>query len=258
MEPIDSKPIAEISIFDLDRTITRSGTWSPFLMFAAMRRSPWRILLVPAAVGAMAGYKARLISRKRLKEIMHTLMLGTSMPRQMVVMLASAYADHTMAHNAYAEAAMLIAKEQAAGRRVIIASAAHEFYLEAIAARLGVHEVIGTHSVWHGDRLTPRILGENCYGASKCAMLVDHLKKIGLDRAALHIRFYSDHISDRPAFDWADEAVAVNPSRKLAHHARAMGWPVLDWRQKELRTLNVARVSLRPAVLPNSLASRAD
>jgi len=43
------------------------------------------------------------------------------------------------------------------------------------------------------------------------------------------IAFYSDSSSDRPVFDWADRAVAVNPSRRLRRLAARRGWAIEDW-----------------------------
>ena len=44
-----------------------------------------------------------------------------------------------------------------------------------------------------------------------------------------HVRFYSDHASDEPVFDWSDEPVAVNPHARLARLAATRGWAVEDW-----------------------------
>jgi phosphoserine phosphatase len=43
------------------------------------------------------------------------------------------------------------------------------------------------------------------------------------------VRFYSDHASDAPVFEWADEPVAVNPHDRLKRLAAERGWPVEDW-----------------------------
>ncbi len=51
----------------------------------------------------------------------------------------------------------------------------------------------------------------------------------GIARDDAHIRFYSDHVSDAPALDWADEAFAVNAHGPLRELARQKGWAVLDW-----------------------------
>lgn len=222
-----------LSIFDLDRTLTIHGTWSPFLLFAARRRAPWRLAFAPLIVALMIAYKAHLLSRKQLKQAMQRFMLGDAVYLDTVNDLAGAYAEQSLAWNIHPEAIASIAAERAAGRRVVIASAAHLFYLEAIAERLGVSDVVGTASVWRGRDLTPRIAGANCYGADKRLMLKQWLAAKEIDRADVHIRFFSDDLSDLPTFEWADEAVAVNPSRRLLDLALRHGWTVYDWRQQK-------------------------
>lgn len=221
---------AEIAIYDLDRTITRSGTYTPFLLFWARRHAPWRLLLAPLAGVCMAAYAAKFISRKKLKELMQVLMMGARTDAARLAPAADAFAARTVSDGVYARAFETIAADRAAGRRIVLATAAHEFYVAAIARELGVADVVATRSVWDADgALTARIAGANCYGASKLAMIEAFLDRAGVDRSGVRVRFYSDHVSDMPVFEWADEPVAVNPSARLKAVAEARGWPVLDW-----------------------------
>ncbi|RYF19068.1 MAG: HAD-IB family hydrolase, partial [Oxalobacteraceae bacterium] len=48
-------------------------------------------------------------------------------------------------------------------------------------------------------------------------------------RDGAHVRFYSDHVSDAPTFEWADEPLAVNAHGPLRLLAKAKGWPMPDW-----------------------------
>jgi len=50
-----------------------------------------------------------------------------------------------------------------------------------------------------------------------------------VDRRRISLSFYSDSSSDRPVFEWVDEPVAVNPSRKLARLASEKGWTIQNW-----------------------------
>jgi HAD superfamily hydrolase (TIGR01490 family) len=244
-----------ISIFDLDRTITRRGTWSPFLLFAARRLRPWRLALSPAAIAAIIAYKSGLISRKRLKEMMQRIMIGKFVTGERMAGVAEAFADRCIDAGIYPEALDLIHSEQVAGRRVLIATAAHHFYLDAIAERIGVGEVIGTQSQWRADNISPGIVGDNCYGQSKLTQIEAFLLANDIDRSQSRIRFYSDHISDLPTFNWADEAVAVNPSVKLAKHAAAVGWQIIDWRQNKRLRNKVTRMWLRSGDAATKAAS---
>jgi HAD superfamily hydrolase (TIGR01490 family) len=222
--------MTELAIYDMDRTITRTGTYTPFLLHAARRLAPWRLLLVPILLGAMLAYAAKAISRGRLKEIAHTLMLGRQRAAADLRRVAESFADHVLASNIRPGALERIAADRRAGRRLVMATASYRLYVESIAARLGFDDVIATGSVIGLDEcIIARIDGENCYGPAKLRMIVAWLAKHGLLREGIAVRFYSDHVSDAPVLEWADEPFAVSPSPKLRRLAARRGWPVLDW-----------------------------
>ncbi len=123
-----------------------------------------------------------------------------------------------------------IARDKEQGRRIVLATASYRLYADAIAERLGFDDVIGTGSIIGLDeRVHAKIAGENCYGPAKLRMIAEWVEKSGLKDSRGHVRFYSDHVSDRPAFEWADEPVAVNPHGKLRRLAIERGWAVEDW-----------------------------
>ncbi|MEK6637753.1 MAG: HAD-IB family hydrolase [Pseudomonadota bacterium] len=218
-----------LHLFDLDRTITRLPTYTPFLIHAALRLAPWRLLLIPALIPYFVGYGLKRINRKALKQVMQSLMLGRRIGAARLARVTTSFAKTTVESNSYDEAKRVIADANAAGERVVIATASHRFYVEPIATALGVTHVIATESVWDSDHLTPQIPGENCYGAAKRMMVERWFSDADLDRANTHVRFYSDHVSDLPTFDWADEPIAIHPSPKLRAVATQRGWPILDW-----------------------------
>jgi HAD superfamily hydrolase (TIGR01490 family) len=223
--------IVRVAIFDLDRTVTRIGTYSPFLLFAARRLNPLRLACVPLVLCAMAGYKLRLLSRKRLKETMHRLMLGNAVTHDRMAAVAEAFAAHTVARNIYPQAMLMLEQERDSGAMVVIASAAHEFYLAPICHALGTRHAIGTRSTGLGPILRARINGENCYGPEKRRRIESFLAEYGLSRETTHVRLFSDDYSDLPSLLFADEPIATNPSRKLLRSARRMNWTVVDWRR---------------------------
>ncbi len=220
-----------ISIYDMDRTITRGGTWSPWLIFWARREAPWRLALVPLLLLALAAYAMKLISRARLKEIGHRLLMGRHIARQRLVAAADAYAVTVLAGNVHAGALAQIAADRAAGRRLVLATASNEYYVAAIARRLGMDDVIATASRWDDDRLHHRLGGDNCYGDAKRLLIEAFLAREAL--LGQQLTFYSDHVSDRPVFDLAlqtgGEAVAANPSPRLRKLASERGWRIVDW-----------------------------
>ncbi len=76
--------MSDLAIYDLDRTVTRVATYTPFLIHCARRRAPWRLLFLPVTAASMLVYAAKGINRGRLKEINHWLLLGGSIhPRDL-------------------------------------------------------------------------------------------------------------------------------------------------------------------------------
>src|SRR5690348_10641002 len=222
--------MSDLAVYDMDRTVTRRATYTPFLIHCAMRRAPWRLLLLPFAVLSMLAYVARLIDRAKLKEINHHLLLGARIHPRQLQPLVESFADRQVASNVRPGAKRAIARDKAQGRRLVLATASYRLYADAIAERLGFDDVIGTGSIIGLDeRVHARIAGENCYGPAKMRMISDWIDASGLKGAHGHVRFYSDHVSDRPAFEWADEPVAVNPHRKLRRLAEERGWTIENW-----------------------------
>ncbi|MFS0736586.1 HAD-IB family hydrolase [Sphingomonas sp. 1P06PA] len=219
-----------ITIFDVDRTLTRRPTYSAFLIHAALRHAPWRLLLLPALLPTAIGYAAGRTPRKRMKEAMHRIALGARLDRKHAEPLAEAFAKAVVEHGLFREAAAAIARQKAEGRSIMLATAAPELYIAPLARQLGIDMVLASRNSWEGGWLTPAIGGENCYGPDKLAMIRASLEAQGIDRTRAHIRFFSDHISDVPTFEWADEAYLVNPSPKLRAIGRQRGWQELDWR----------------------------
>jgi HAD superfamily hydrolase (TIGR01490 family) len=218
----------DFAIYDMDRTVTRRATYTPFLIHCAMRRAPWRLLLLPFVIASMLAYFLKLIDRGRLKEINHQLLLGHKRHPHELKPLVDSFADKMAANNVRPGARDAIARDKAEGRRIVMATASYRFYSREIADRLGFDDCIGTNSILGLDeRVHAKIDGENCYGPAKLRMIQAWLASSGLERG--HVRFYSDHASDKPAFEWADEAVAVNPHDRLKHLAIERGWRQVDW-----------------------------
>lgn len=222
--------MSDLAIYDMDRTVTRRATYTPFLLHCAVRRAPWRLLLLPFVLLSMLAYVARLIDRGRLKEINHRLLLGHRVHPRELKPLVESFAKGQVATNIRPGARQAIARDKGEGRRLVLATASYRLYADAIAERLGFDDVIGTGSVTGlDDRVHAKIAGENCYGPAKLRMIADWVEKSGLKGAHGHVRFYSDHVSDQPAFEWSDEPVAVNPHAKLRRLAEQRGWSIEDW-----------------------------
>lgn len=216
-------------VYDMDKTITYAPTWTSFLVRTALARAPWRLALLPLAAVATLGYVVGLLSRSRLKEVTHALLLGNALPEAAAAAAAARFADRIVQRGVYRGALVQIAADRAAGARLVLATASYGFYASAIADRLGFDAVIATGVVREGGVLRARIAGENCYGPAKLRMIEAWLAGQGVARDQAVVRFYSDHVSDAPSLEWADVGIAVHPHTPLRLLAQARGWAVEDW-----------------------------
>lgn len=239
MESPTSPPAPEylhrVAMYDMDRTITRSGTYSGFLIHVARRRQQWRLLLLPLVGLAGLAYALRLIDRSRLKAINLRLLVGDRFARAEIAPLAESYADKVVARGLHPAALEQIAADRAAGYRLLLATASFHLYVDAIAKRLGIEDVLATEldEPDGADHIHARLAGDNCYGDAKFARIDGWMAANAITRDAAHIRAYSDHVSDHPMLRFADEAVATTPSRGLKKLAPQMGWQVVDWRGRK-------------------------
>lgn len=220
--------MTDLAIYDMDRTLTRHATYTPFLLHCAARRAPWRLLALPLVAGSMLLYLIKAIDRGRLKEINHRLLLGSDTHPEVLGPLVKSFAQVTLRNNIRPGARAAIARDKAEGRRIVMATASYRFYARGIADALGFDDTIGTDTILGLDQqVHAKIDGQNCYGPAKLAMIEAWLKREGIMRG--HVRFYSDHASDAPVLEWADEPVAVNPHDRLRRLAAEQGWIVEDW-----------------------------
>ncbi len=220
----------QIAIYDLDKTITRKATFGPFIAHVLRHYRPWRVWALPAMALTTLGYGLKLLDRGRLKEINLRLLLGSRISEADAGQIAQSFAQVTTAQNCLSGALHQIAADRAAGFKILIASASYRFYVSAIANSLQIDSVIATECTAAGAvHFSSMIDGENCYGAEKLVRIKSWLAQREIDRQAAHIRFYSDHVSDSPCLEWADEAFATNPHPPLARWAEVKGWPILNW-----------------------------
>ena len=221
-----------LAIYDMDRTVTRRPTYGAFLRHACTRLAPWRLALAPAMLLTILGYALRLIDRARLKELNYRLLVGSPSPERLEPVVQS-FAERQCAANILPGARARLAEDRAAGRRLVMATASYRLYAAAIAERLGFDDVVATDTLPDTrGRIVARIDGRNCYGVAKLDMIEAWLQREGLEREAVHIRFYSDHVSDAHLHRWADEAYATNAHARLIRLAEQEGWEVLDWEDR--------------------------
>ena len=223
-----------LAIYDMDKTVTRRATYTGFLLHMAFNKSPWRLLLAPFLPVGLVLYALKIWDRAQLKQFSQILLIGRRVPKAQFAKYLESHADMVVGKNVYPQLLARVAQEKAAGYRHVMATASYRLYVEAIAKRLGFDDVIATDlSTDSSGHVLARIDGHNCHDVAKLELVKRWMDRHGLARANCHIRAYSDHVSDAPLLNYADEPFATNPHGPLARLAETMGWPILDWRAAE-------------------------
>src|SRR3546814_20178769 len=86
-----------LSVFDLDRTLTRLPTYSRFLLFAARSRAPWRLLLLPLLLPVALLYALKIVPRRTMKQAMHRIAIGRALPQREAARLADRFPRRLLA-----------------------------------------------------------------------------------------------------------------------------------------------------------------
>jgi len=105
--------MSDLAIYDMDRTVTKRATYTPFLLHCAVRRAPLRLLLLPFVILSMLAYAMRLIDRAKLKEINHHLLLGRRIHPSDLRPLVESFAEGQLASNIRPGARKAIARDKA-------------------------------------------------------------------------------------------------------------------------------------------------
>lgn len=220
-----------IAIYDLDRTLLRKPTFTPFLMFAARQLAPLRLLWLPIWIAAMIGYRLGLYGRKSLKQFGIRLFVGREIAEDKAAQLAQEFAELIIPAGVQRGAILQMAKDKDDAYVLIIATAAQELYVQAVARKLGFDAILATRQLRSTvGGYMHQFDGENCYGAEKLRRILEFLEGQNIERKGAEIVFYTDHHSDAAVLDWADTGVIVNGNAALTAMARARGWSHQDWR----------------------------
>jgi len=217
--PADSSE-RPLVIFDLDRTITTHGTFLPFLLYYAVRNNPLRLLLLPVVVLMMLLYLCKIISRKQLKTLMQSLLIGKP-DKSYLINVCDRYVSQVLEKNVNLDALFYIRRWRAAGAKLVIATASFDWMAGSFARRLDFDEIIASRSQDEDGKVVPGIDGENCYGEDKLAIVEKEFGNLkAFKESGIEVWFYTDHHSDMPLLEVCSHPVVINPSDKLASWAK--------------------------------------
>lgn len=214
-----------IILYDLDRTITIRPTFTPFLVYMALRQGGWRLIALPVWIAAMIGYKLGLYGRRPLKTFGLTVLVGRTVRSARLQPAIDDFVSRQIVRNIRPGALEQIRADRAAGALPVIVTAAPEIYAESIARQLGIAACVATrHQRAANGDLLATIAGENNYGAEKVRRVAAWLAEAGFARDACELVAYTDHPSDAPILQFADEGILVGDFAKPSGDWKHVHW----------------------------------
>ncbi|HYQ37726.1 MAG TPA: HAD family hydrolase [Pseudomonas sp.] len=214
-----------LALFDLDDTLI--GGNSPSLWLENLAAQGWldRESFIPREQELVAQYAALRIG---LEEYMaFTLQPLVGRTPEEVEFITGPFVEEVIEPLIHGDAMRAVAAHRAAGDRILVISASPTFLVEAIAARLGIAEVLGTELELQHGCYSGRVAGIPCARDGKIRRLEQWLVAQGQALAGAH--FYSDSRNDLPLLCHVAHPHAVNPDTALRAHAEQHGWDILHW-----------------------------
>lgn len=213
-----------IVIFDLDVTLTRYDTFLPFvtgyLRYARRRRGIelWKLPLYLMSFW-------RWGDRDWVKNCVLRAFMGGER-RTRIEGWGDRFAEYLL-DNAMRESGLAeLRRHQSEGARVILASASFAVYVEPLARRLGIGDVVASRVRWNNRDRLAGIDGENCRDHEKLRRVRGLLAGVENGHG---VTAYSDSSADLPLLAWAENGVAVCPSKRLFHQIGGLGLDVAHW-----------------------------
>lgn len=215
-----------LALFDLDDTLI--GGNSPSLWTAHLADLGWvdRESFLAREQALVAQYAALQATLEDYLAFSVQPLVGRT-PAE-IDCVADAFVEAVIEPLILTDAMRAVAGHRAAGDRVLIVSASPTFLVAAIAARLGIAELLATELELQHGGYSGRIAGIPCAREGKIARLEQWRREQGETLAGAH--FYSDSRNDLPLLAHVDHPHAVNPDAALRAHAERHGWDILDWR----------------------------
>jgi HAD superfamily hydrolase (TIGR01490 family) len=227
------QPKIEAAFFDVDNTIVRGS--SSFLFGKAAfqngffsRRDVWRF----------AWHQFRFIAIGETQHMVtdikdKALALIAGHKAEDLISLSDEVFEFHLKPKLWPQTVRLAKDHIAAGREVWLVTATPQEIADVLAKRLGLTGGLGTKIQQKHGVLTGKIDGHALHGKykRKAIRALAKDRNISLKRSYA----YSDSQNDLPMLTLVGHAVAVNPDKVLTVHAKAAGWPILDFKKRELR-----------------------
>lgn len=222
------EPGETIAVFDLDGTITTRDTTAAFLL-GYLREHPRRLASCAPLAVSTAGFAAGVVDNADMKRAALRAILGGASRAEVAAWL-DRFVPWCLKALVRPMARTRIEAHRSARNHLILATASLDLHVQPIAKALGLADVICTKVAWtRGERISGDLDGDNIRADRKLAAVQRAVALVESAPRSARVIAYSDHHADLPLLRWADQAVAINPTRRLAAAAAIEGMPVEDW-----------------------------
>jgi phosphatidylglycerophosphatase C len=205
-----------LAVFDLDGTISRRDTFTPYV-FGWLARHPsrwWRLIFM---LPTLLAYALGRADRGHLKgQLLHQTLGG--LPHDVMQQWTARHVHQLLQHGLFANALERIRWHREAGHYLVLMSASVDCFVPAIGSALGFDETICSQARWNSDgTLDGRLIGANCRGEEK----LRQLRNLKARLAPGEIWAYGNSRADLIHMREATHGVYVNgPSRDLSSALR--------------------------------------
>lgn len=219
--------IKELVVFDLDGTIIDMDCAQEWLSFLRQQQITGVEPAFDACEQHMHSYDNGSMDMTAYMEDWLAPILNE--PLDKIQRWAREFAQQQVLKTTFDEALKHIRQHQEAGATVLIVSASPEFLVKAIAATLEVEHAIGIVVENKDEYLLTTLKQPMSFKQGKVAAIYNWLMEQKYDYAKIDLAF-SDSINDLPLLAAAEDAVCVNPDKRLLEVATTLGWQVVNWR----------------------------
>lgn len=215
-----------IAYFDLDKTILKTDSIFPFLMFFLKKRKNKYLYFIFIGLCSLL-YRLQIIKNQKMKEIVSGIFKGETI--ESLDDISKEFVDNHIKELCYKDALNEIKKLKNNNTKLIMVTASYVYYAKYIAQYLGFDECIGCELWYHNGIYTGKLYGKNCYNMEKRYRLYT----LGYRELSQSDSYaYSDSITDLPLLEFATNKICVNPDKKLMKYAlenKDKNFMVVNW-----------------------------
>lgn len=218
----------EAAFFDVDNTLMRGAS-----LFHVARKMYQRKAFTLRFASGLAWKQLRFIMRGETMTDVNSvrdaaLAFAIGIAHADVLALGEEVYDEMIASKIWPGARALAEQHLSSKRQVWLVTGTPVEVAAVISSRLGLTGALGTVGEVADGLYTGKLVGDFLHGPAKAAAVLALAERENLDLARCW--GYSDSYNDVPLLTVVGHPVAINPDRRLRHHARANNWPVYNFR----------------------------